>query len=1171
MALSRRNIHILQVVLLLSLIGLTVVILWPFQKALDRSMLEFRHQLIEYMEGRIGRRISYRSISPAVFRYLEIRDLNIYDPGNPDEALLTIRKLRITYNLFDIFSGEPLKAVREIRFENTAVDFNLQQDEDLLRFAEDITHGSAANSSRDLFGEKLYEGLVVSGRNLSFSFTDGDKQAWIEHLFFDIQRENEGFGFELRGDSAYSDSSPDSRFSTFTSYLSASGGTDVSGRRGEFSLLMRDLRSSLFDLPRFTFFVDYSPERVRVRKIQDREPFDLSLGYDSASETVRISFLGEKFHPAGFFDPKGLLIQYKPWFDAVVSGSAEASFKPDFSDLSYQGDLLFNLSQSKLPLPFNGRANFQGTTRRLALNPLYLESERGRLTFQGDILLDSLLPAGSLKLRDVLLPTKAFLNGDIDFTRSGTAVAAAGGLRVGDVLFPDLDGHIRRRGPDWEYDLLLPVESGQSDRAYISLEGGFYENTGFLQTSGRIQDLPLVSTGKLVSGWDMPGFLDRQNLRWSSSFFLYSEGENFTFYLPDALVDHPQDPNKRITFQLSGGNEGFNLNLDSFLYGKYKASGTASLQSGMAEGVLFDASATLQDIPYAINGSYNRGRLVIRGNYIDTFMVDLKDDNRFYLKTKDFPIPYSNETSHLDLAARGYYRDFGHWLVRTEDFLLRDIPFVPGEGDSLRLSLISDSNRINIYDIEYSDDISSISGNGYFALDRFKTSDIFSLQGDGWFQLFSKDNTEQYQAVLSIDNGQIESDFSIRKAPLRRFGELPLRGDFSGDLTLTGPLSKPDLYARFELEDGELNQDPFNFTTVFTLDSERMEIRELNLEYLGMTLQQGTGVYLLNEGDLGFQVELRLPLQENILRSTLDISMDTVEILQRKNLNQLVKNPFDGKVTVRDIQLGSDQKDSWEISFGYDGDLFAFYGGPENSVSGTFNQNREFSLSLGEPLPMQLRLSGSLKEGDIDAQLEQINLDVDPLQGIFRFPFFYLKSGNISGENIRVSGPVNDPNFIGVLSARNISAESTVIPENIGPFDGQLKLEENTLSINNLTLPVGVGNIRADLSFSMEHWLPASYDIRILTARERGVHVKTEIGQLKLDGYAVGNFYIIGDRSGTDLGGKLTLSSAVLALTNEEVPVSTESSPYTLRTDFTFVTGPKRGVSLAFGKPSDSA
>ena len=41
MALSRRNIHIIQVLLLLLLIGLTVVILWPFQKALDRSMLEF--------------------------------------------------------------------------------------------------------------------------------------------------------------------------------------------------------------------------------------------------------------------------------------------------------------------------------------------------------------------------------------------------------------------------------------------------------------------------------------------------------------------------------------------------------------------------------------------------------------------------------------------------------------------------------------------------------------------------------------------------------------------------------------------------------------------------------------------------------------------------------------------------------------------------------------------------------------------------------------------------------------------------------------------------------------------------------------------------------------------------------------------------------------------------
>ncbi|WP_319561256.1 translocation/assembly module TamB domain-containing protein [Marispirochaeta sp.] len=666
--------------------------------------------------------------------------------------------------------------------------------------------------------------------------------------------------------------------------------------------------------------------------------------------------------------------------------------------------------------------------------------------------------------------------------------------------------------------------------------------------------MPLAASFDLASGREAPEMLKEQNLRWSSSFFLYMDEKDYTFYLPDALVDHPQDPDKRISFQFSGGNDGFNLNMDSLLFNQYKAQGVMSLQSDRERGVKFSASADVQDIPYEIHGSYGNGQLVLRGEYIDTFIVDLRNNIRFYVKAKDFPVPLPDKVSYFDLTSRGNFRDFEHWTFRTEDFTLRNLPFTRSE-DSLHLSFVANSNRINLYRIEYGDDTSTIQGNGYFAMDRFRTADFFTIQGDGWLQLFSGDSEEHYQMILSLQDDQIESDISFRNAPLRRFENIPLRGDFSGDITLTGARKRPDIFVRFELEDGELNQDPFTFVSVFSLESDRMEIRELELDYLGINIQQGRGKYLFQEGAADFTAELRLPFQEEILRSTLELTMDTAEILKRSRLNEFLLNPFDGRLSVKDIQLGSEEKDPWDIGFGYDGELFAFYGGPGNSVSGTINQNREFSLALSDPFPLQLRLSGILKEGDIEAELEQIRLEVEPLQGGLRFPFFYLKSGVVSGQNIKVSGPMNDPDFNGLLSARNISAESPVIPEAIGPFDGQLALEEKTLSIDNLSFAVGTGNVSADLSFVLEHWLPATYDIRIRTGLNRGVHVKTDIGQLKLDGYALGNFNIIGDRSGTELSGRLTLSSAVLTLTSEKLPPPPSPSPHSLRTDFTFVTG----------------
>ena len=103
-------------------------------------------------------------------------------------------------------------------------------------------------------------------------------------------------------------------------------------------------------------------------------------------------------------------------------------------------------------------------------------------------------------------------------------------------------------------------------------------------------------------------------------------------------------------------------------------------------------------------------------------------------------------------------------------------------------------------------------------------------------------------------------------------------------------------------------------------------------------------------------------------------------------------------------------------------------------------------------------------------------------------------------------------------------------------------------------MPVGLGSISADLRFALEHWIPATYDIRIDTGEEQGIHVKTAISQLEIDGYARGTFTVIGDNLGTEIGGDLSLSSAIITLSGSE-PEKRPPGPRGLRTDFTFVTG----------------
>jgi hypothetical protein len=84
--------------------------------------------------------------------------------------------------------------------------------------------------------------------------------------------------------------------------------------------------------------------------------------------------------------------------------------------------------------------------------------------------------------------------------------------------------------------------------------------------------------------------------------------------------------------------------------------------------------------------------------------------------------------------------------------------------------------------------------------------------------------------------------------------------------------------------------------------------------------------------------------------------------------------------------------------------------------------------------------------------------------------------------------------------------------------------------------------------------VPATFDIRLDTGKEQGVHVKTAISALQIDGYARGTLSIIGDNITTRIGGDLTMSSAVITLTSQEAEPA-ERISRTLQTDLTLTTG----------------
>jgi hypothetical protein len=153
--------HLLQAILFILLIAVTARLLRPVQLRAQEWMEDLKERTISYLEQSIGRQIEYESISPSLLLSLEIRNLTVKGASEGDKPLLTIRKVRIFYSLRKLFGKEPLKAISEIRLENSSFNLDLENDRGILAFFSD--RGETGR------GPGILDQITLSGKNLDVS------------------------------------------------------------------------------------------------------------------------------------------------------------------------------------------------------------------------------------------------------------------------------------------------------------------------------------------------------------------------------------------------------------------------------------------------------------------------------------------------------------------------------------------------------------------------------------------------------------------------------------------------------------------------------------------------------------------------------------------------------------------------------------------------------------------------------------------------------------------------------------------------------------------------------------------------------------------------------------------------------------------------------------------
>ena len=1149
-------------IVLVVLAALTLGAIWPAQKAINGRISLMKAEIVQYLEAQTNRSISFSSVSPSVFRFLEIRNMKIYKRGEEAVELLTIARVRVYYNIFKLLRGNPANAFTRISIENTTVTLDVEKDQDLLDFFTELTvSNNAAGTGVGIDAAVLSDGgmnLDISGRNLSLHVRSAQGGFIFDELFFDLQPETADYAIKVKGKVAAEQLSFMPDLQGIKADVLLSGDIGRSFEDALLKLTISQMESGLFKAKDQTFQISFHDELWSLRKIQDSLPVDIKVYYDPAIRQARLTALTEKFALSSLLEAGESLPAIGPWLDTEITGTTGLTYDLNTQAVFVDASLNAVLINDALPADLNARVEFSGTQNRISFTSLSINSDIGNMSFAGDLDLQALYPDGILTLDNVTFPLDRPLTGTAHFTRNLDGFRVfADALFLGNEQINNVDISFTGVDDSIDFRMLCAIDSSNpestlfAEGSLLTGESSSLEVSADIGAAGfdklyrlALNQQPSESLGKLFSGMDL-----------SAELFLRTDFSLFSFSLPSFVAANVAGTRK-ISLLVSGNNNIINLSQLDVLWDGYSVSaqGTAELESD--GGIDFTTSLNISENVYNITGLYLPGTgLRASGDYgLDIRFGEGRNGYDFAIATDRLPVSISGQTYDASLNISGLYKDLDDLEVSIKETTIAPVPFLPSLESTLTVSALLNGKEGTISDLQLLDEFSAINGAGSFTYD-LNNRDQFSAS----LLLTDETGGESYDISIDVQDWIVQngSEIKISQAPLLRFAELPVSGKVTGTIAASGPLSKPDFGVQVTMDEGLMNSAPVSFQASAQMNGDTATIESISLNYLNYRFQSGSGMLNLATGNFNFAINYAGVIQFKAFNTRFGIDGTLKQKLSRNALSAILSTDFSASLGARDINLGGEVFDDWEFAVSRDSRLVTFEGGPtingspSNSISGSFRDDGTFLVELEEPLALGFSAVGAVNSGKIEADLSDVRIDMEGIESVITIPFFNITAGEARG-NLHLSGALNDPDLTGELFGRNLLAKIPLSPDVIGPFIAQLSFTGKSLVLGDTIAPIGASRMQASAVFAIDHWLPYSFVVNASTIDETGIHLLYQFSDIDVDGYAVGDITVIGEPLVNEVTGTFVVQNATLTIGEKRKPGKVQQG---LIVDTTLITG----------------
>lgn len=1127
------------------IIGVTFLVARPIKAEIDSRMLELRAQAITEIETRIGRSISYETIAPSIFRYIEIRGLAVYGRLGEPEQLIEVDRLKVYYSLLSILRGDLQNAFTEVRIENTTFAFDQRRDDDVTALVRELLSGSNGEETT------LPDRLVVSGRNLGASLWIGGAEVQLSEVEFRSVIRGSTVDVELDSAVAIRATRDGVALESATGTLRADGIYNLADGTAIADLEIPQLGTNLATITNQRFQVRYDGEAIEARKTRDRAPVDFFARIQLEPFRLYASVLADAYAPIDLVQLAGPYEQVNRWLAYPMSG--QASILVTDREVSYSGSLFTSLTEAD-PLPDGDvTVRFSGTPTLLTFSELDYDSEYGLASFSGDLPLNTLRPTGTVELLGVsyagINPVwlTASVESQRDTVRITTQNVFYGGTYIG--FLHATVGLGEERSAD------LSVTFDRSGRRRMDLSADLGEQWQILGGTAMLSNIDprevLALEDALGPSFELPSYVSRvpENLEIDAD-LTFNVAEQVTIEAPFVSVVDVEDPSTYGSFSLTYSRDEIRVD-DLFVgYDDYEGSGrfTANLIEG--ERIAFDSDISVEQIDYQVRGIYSpEGRLELSGLYDIEAVFDFQNPEVVTFDvTGDIPLPLREGLdSGVAFDLNGYYTSLEEWGITINDLFARGLPYYTVEAASVRLSGSASPQGAEFSRLDYADGFSELSGSGraqWSIEERRIAADV---------ELASEAIGERYIASIVYAEEKIDLQADVERSPISRFGIDLISGAISGSLDLSGPTDALSIEARGSLLDGVFDEEPLSATASIAITPRSARLTDGTLEYAGTLVNGVAGTVSLDSR------------KAQLVGSVLFGGQEAIDVDAQADLNgdlptlaEVIDAPFDAIVVLDNLPTNEPLPRRWVFEARREGDQIAFDGGPEQSIAGTVTLDGRFTADVARPIPIAFRADGRLVDGLLEADLTRVDADVPRLFALSGTPGVEFLSAETSGS-LRIAGSIVDPDFYGTLAVTNLTGTVEQIAGVIGPARTFLVFEEKVATVRRTIATVAPGSAQISAVFTMNRWLPESFRINVTIAEGESIPIVYDFGGVAVDGLARGSLVVEGDAGATSISGDVVGSATSITLT--EVPeADLGDDDFELLVDVTVRTG--RGMEF---------